>query len=199
LANDSGISRRQALTGVLSWPATAGAASHADASAAAQPGPEATTLVAYFSRTGNTRVIAHQIHRARRADFFEIRPVDPYPEDYQETVRQAERERQAGYRPPLASAAANVGAYDTIFLGFPIWGMTTPPVIRSFLSRHDLSGKALVPFVTHGGYGVGTSMSVLAEHAPGSRILEAFVLRQDQERETLAEVTRWLGGTGLIP
>ncbi len=70
--------------------------------------------------------------------------------------------------------------------------MTTPPVIRSFLSGHDLSGKTLVPFVTHGGYGLGNSLSVLAEHAPRARLLEGFAMRADQERETLVQATRWL-------
>jgi hypothetical protein len=32
---------------------------------------------------------------------------------------------------------SNLRSYDTIYLGFPIWGMTAPPIIRSFLSRHD--------------------------------------------------------------
>ncbi|WP_280109886.1 flavodoxin [Azospirillum sp. B506] len=81
-----------------------------------------------------------------------------------------------------------------MFVGFPIWGMSTPAVIRSFLAGHDLSGKTLVPFVTHGGYGFGDSMSVVAAHAPQSRILEPFVMQADQERETLAQTTRWLGG-----
>jgi hypothetical protein len=75
--------------------------------------------------------------------------------------------------------------------------MTAPAVIRSFLSRHDLSGKTLVPFITHGGYGLGQSLSVVAEHAPRARLLEGFSMQADQERETLSRVTRWLGGVQL--
>jgi flavodoxin len=146
------------------------------------------------SRTGNTRVIAGQIRRAYDADLFEIQPAAPYPEDYEAVVSQAQRERDAGYQPPLGATIPNIRSYEVIFLGFPIWGMTTPPVIRSFLSGHDLSGKTLIPFVTHGGYGRGESMTVVAEHAPRSRLLGGFTLQADQERETLSQVTRWLGG-----
>jgi flavodoxin len=92
----------------------------------------------------------------------------------------------------LEATVPDIAAYDTVFLGMPIWGETTPPVIRSFLSGHDLSGKALVPFVTHGGYGLGDSLSVVARHAPQARLLEGFVMQADQERETLTQVTRWL-------
>jgi hypothetical protein len=47
---------------------------------------------------------------------------------------------------------------------------------------HDLSGKTLVPFITHGGYGLGQSLSVVAEHAPHARILEPFSKRAGQLR-----------------
>ena len=47
------------------------------------------TLVAYFSRSGNTRVVAGLIHRALNTDLFEILPASPYPEEYLATVEQA--------------------------------------------------------------------------------------------------------------
>jgi hypothetical protein len=60
--------------------------------ALAQATDPSRTLVVYFSRTGNTRVIAQQIRRAKDATLFEINPAAPYPEDYEETVAQASRE-----------------------------------------------------------------------------------------------------------
>jgi flavodoxin len=190
----SKLSRREALTGALSCPLATGLSLSPGAATAQQAPPAAKILVACFSRTGNTRVIAGQIRRAYGADLLEIEPAEPYPEDYEAVVNQAQRERDAGHEPPLAATVPDLGWYDVVFLGFPIWGTTAPAVIRSFLSRHDLSGKTLVPFVTHGGYGRGSSMTVLAEHAPRSRLLEGFTMRADQERETLSQVTRWLGG-----
>ncbi|WP_222409569.1 flavodoxin [Rhizobium leguminosarum] len=108
----------------------------------------ASALVAFFSRTGNTRVIASQIRRAKEADLFEIVASAPYPEDYEATVAQASSKTSSGYRPPLTGRAANLSRYDTVYLGFPVWGMTAPPVIRSFLRSHDLTGKNVRPFVS---------------------------------------------------
>jgi hypothetical protein len=68
-------------------------------------------------------------------------------------------------------------------------------VIRSFLRAHDLTGNTLRPFITHGGYGPGSSMAVLAAHAPGARIEPPFVMEADQERRTLGRVRDWLKGT----
>ncbi|HKT29364.1 flavodoxin [Dyella sp.] len=150
------------------------------------------TLVAYFSRSGNTRVVAGLIHRALGTDLFEIRPARPYPQDYLETVEQARQERDTGYEPALEAKIPNIAAYDTVYLGFPIWGETTPPIVRAFLSGHDLSGKNLVPFVTHGGYGLGNSPSILASHAPRAHLRAGFSMQADQERQTMERVTGWL-------
>jgi flavodoxin len=155
-------------------------------------GNSSRTLVAYFSRSGNTRVIAGVIQRAEKADLFEIRSARPYPLDYFETVEQARQERDRGDQPPLAEKVNNIAAYQTIFLGFPVWGETMPPVIRAFLSTHNLSGKVVVPFITHGGYGVGNSSAELAKHAGRARIQPALVMEADQERRTTTQVQDWL-------
>ncbi|MFD1378113.1 flavodoxin family protein [Fodinicurvata halophila] len=86
----------------------------------------------------------------------------------------------------------DVAGYQTVFLGFPIWGMALPAPVRTFLTTHDLSDKTLVPFITHGGYGTGSAPRSVADLASGARILEPFVLQADQERETLNRVTAWL-------
>jgi flavodoxin len=188
---------------MLGWAASgAGASVVPAASPRAQAAPargtaQATSargaaLVAFLSRTGNTRVVAAQIARSRGADLFEIRTAQPYPEDYRQTVEQAARETQAAIEPALLADVPDIARYRTVYLGFPIWGMTAPPPVRSFLARHDLAGKVLVPFITHGGYGTGSSLSVMASLAPGVRIADAFVMQADQERDTLERVARWL-------
>lgn len=105
----------------------------------------------------------------------------------------ARQERDSSFEPALKTRVSNMGAYDTLYLGFPIWGETAPPVIRSFLKAHDLSGKTLIPFVTHGGYGLGNSRSILASHAPKAQLRRDFSMEADQERQTMNRVKSWLG------
>jgi flavodoxin len=183
--------RREVLmTSLLLSFAAAGAVPLSSASAAQLP--RGKVLVAYFSRSGNTRVVAGQVRRALQAELFEIAPKTPYPDDYFETVEQARQETERGYEPPLKERVADIGSYKTVFLGFPIWGTTAPPVIRSFLSAHDLSGKLLIPLITHGGYGLGNSLSVVAEHAPDAQLVEGFSMEAPQERQTIEQVMGWL-------
>jgi flavodoxin len=128
---------------------------------------------------------------------FQIKTAEPYPADYIAQVAQAESEREHGYEPPLQAKVENFQAYDMVFLGFPIWGMAAPSIIRSFLTQHDLSGKTLVPFITHGGYGLGGSLAVVSEQAPHARLAKEFSKQCDQERETLEQVTEWLRGVEI--
>ena len=191
------IGRRAVLGTIASLALATGAATSNREVRAAARSTSSKILVAYFTRTGNTKVIAHQVRRALNADLFEIEPATPYPEEYEQTVAQAVRERDSGVWPLLKASVPDIRTYDAAFLGFPIWGETAPSVIRSFLSQHDLSGKTLVPFITHGGYGQGRAMSVVREHAPRASVLTPFVMEADQERRTLTQVSRWLSGVNV--
>lgn len=189
------MDRRMSRRATLGAPAGMLLASAASACAAKdqkKTGSGSRVLVAYFTRSGSTRVIAGQLQRDLAADLFEIQPARPYPEDYEETVEQARQERDRGLEPELKAKVPNLGAYDTVFLGFPIWGETAPAIVRSFLKAHDLAGKTIRPFITHGGFGLGDSLSVLRSHALQAQILEPFVLEADQERRTMNKVRDWL-------
>ncbi|WP_246245780.1 flavodoxin [Mesorhizobium zhangyense] len=161
-------------------------------SAAAAQLPAGKILVAYFSRSGNTRVVAGQVSRALQGDLFEIEPKRPCPADYFETVKQAKEETDRGYEPPLKAKLADIAQYRTVFLAFPIWGMTAPPAVRSFLAAHDLSGKTIIPLITHGGYGLGDSLDVVATHARQANLVRGFSMQAPQERQTIERVTDWL-------
>jgi hypothetical protein len=60
-------------------------------------------LVAYFTRSGNTRRIANLIQQEVGGTLHEIQPEVPYPSAYDAVVEQAKVEIQAGYKPALRS------------------------------------------------------------------------------------------------
>jgi flavodoxin len=185
------ISRRHALLASLLPVLAAGLAS-APGAVQAQQRSNGRTLVAYLSRSGNTRVIAGQLSRRYGADLFEIRTAVPYPEDYEQTVERARLERDAATTPELAQSVTGIRGYRTVFLGFPIWGGALPAPMRTFLTTHELSGKTVAPFITHGGYGPGSALQTVADLAPRAQLVEQFVLECDQERDTPNRVSAWL-------
>jgi len=108
-------------------------------------------------------------------------------------VEWASRWRRSESDPPLAENLASIDRYRTVFLGFPIWGTDLPAVTRSFLRSHDLAGKIIVPFITYGSSGIGSSMQSVRRYAPKSRFAQEFALQCDQERSTLDRLQRYLG------
>ncbi|MFH0984475.1 MAG: flavodoxin [Candidatus Omnitrophota bacterium] len=149
-------------------------------------------LIAYFSHTGNTREIASQIHERVGGDIFEIQTVAPYTENYDDLVEQAKKELHSDFRPELRSDVQDVNAYDVIFIGYPSWWETYPMAVKAFLSKHDLSGKTLVPFCTHEGSGLGQSVFDLSQLCPRSTLLDGLAVRGRTVRSAQSKVSEWL-------
>ena len=84
--------------------------------------------------------------------------------------------RDKNSRPALADTDANIAAYDTIFIGFPIWWYIAPTIINTFLEAYDFSGKKIVLFATSGGSGFGKAVAGLQPSAPGATIVEGALL-----------------------
>lgn len=154
-------------------------------------------LVAYFSRTGNTRALAEEIAEQTGAEVFEIIPAEPYPDDYDATVERFRKERAENARPAIASEVANMEQFTTVFIGFPNWGDDMPHIVYTFLEQYDLSGKTVVPFCTNGGGGFGNSLDGLKRTCPDSIVADGFECsgsRADRQQEN---VSKWLAEIGV--
>lgn len=149
-------------------------------------------LIVYFTCSGNTRKIADLIHNNVGGDIWEIQPEVPYPNSYNAVVEHAKKEIQAGYKPALKSEIDHVESYDTIFIGSPNWWNTIAPPVATFLSEHDLSGKTIVPFCTHGGGGQGRIGQDIAKLCPKSEVLGVFEAYGDNAGDAEAKVSAWL-------
>ncbi len=149
-------------------------------------------LIAYFSRSGNTREIANQIHKIAGGDIFEIRSVKPYPDDYDAAVEQAKQELNSGYKPALKAKIGNIKTYDLVFIGYPIWWGTFPAPVKTFLSEHDFSGKTIIPFCTHEGSGLGKSLNDISDFCPKSTLLEGVAIRGRDASAAQNTISGWL-------
>ena len=116
-------------------------------------------LVVYYSRSGNTEALARMIGNETGADMFRVTTVTPYPEVYRETTELARAERDNNARPAINGRVENMADYDVVYIGVPNWWSTMPMPMFTFLEQYDLSGKTIVPFVTHGGGGVANCVS----------------------------------------
>lgn len=113
-----------------------------------------TTLVAYFSATGNTRGVAERLANAIGADLFEIKPESIYTAtdlDYKNKKSRASVEMaNKDSRPAIADTVSDMAQYKIVFVGFPIWWGREPSIIDTFLTSYDFNGKTIIPFATSG-------------------------------------------------
>ncbi len=150
------------------------------------------TLVVYFSRSGNTETVAEHIRSFTGADMFRVETVKPYPAGYRETTEAAGEELKSGARPAIKGKVENIGGYDTVFIGFPIWWGTYPMAVATFLDNYNLEGKTVIPFCTHEGSGRGESFADIGKAAPGSFHKDGFSVRGSQAAGSKDKVEEWL-------
>jgi flavodoxin len=168
-------------------------------------------LIVYLSRTNNTKAIAEIIHESVGGTLVALELQTPYPENYKAIVDQVANENASRFLPPLKTKIENIEKFDVVFVGFPTWGMQLPPPMKSFLKQYDLSGKTVVPFNTHGGYGIGSTFETVKKLCPKSKILEGFsmkggverdgilfVMEGEKEKQARGDVNKWLRQIKLI-
>lgn len=90
------------------------------------------TLVAYFSASGTTARPAREIAQATGADLYEIVPRSMYSAadlNWNDSSSRTSLERlDEGMRPELARPLPDTAAYDTVFVGFPVWWYVEPRI-----------------------------------------------------------------------
>ena len=152
------------------------------------------TLVAYFSASGVTKKLAENLAEAADADLFEIKPETPYTKadlDWtNKTSRSTIEMNDPASRPAIAEKLGNMDAYDTVFVGFPIWWYVAPKIINTFLESYDLSGKTIVPFATSGSSGMGKTVEKLRPSCSDATTLkDGKLLKSSADKKTL---TAWI-------
>ena len=146
-------------------------------------------LVAYFSASGTTARVADNLAKAAGADLYEIKPAVSYTKEDLNWMNKQSRSsvemRDKSSRPALADTDADIAAYDTIFIGFPIWWYIAPTIINTFLEVYDFSGKKIVLFATSGGSGFGKAVDSLQPSAPDAEIIAGEILNGNPNEKKL--------------
>ena len=149
------------------------------------------TLVAYFSASGTTGKVAKNLASAIGADLFQIEPEQPYSRAdlnwNDKRSRSSIEMNDESARPAIAGRVADMGAYDTVFVGFPVWWYVEPRIIDAFLEAYDFSGKTIVAFATSGGSGLGRAPQRMQALAPGATVVAGGLLNGRPSQVELAD------------
>ncbi len=134
-------------------------------------------LVAYFSASGVTAKLAKRLSIAVGGDLFEIIPEQPYSKadlnwNDPKSRSSVEMKEKKDFRPAISGKVNNMGQYDTIYVGFPIWWYVAPTIINTFFEQYDLTGKIIIPFATSGGSDMGNTNQELKASCKGAVLKE---------------------------
>lgn len=159
-------------------------------------------LVAYFSASGNTASLAKKLAEAAGADLYEITPAVPYTSadlNWQNKQSRSSIEmNDHSSRPAITGTDANIAAYDTVYLGFPVWWYIAPTIINTFLERYDFSGKTILPLCTNEGSGMGGSENNIKKLTPGATVKKGLPINGSSAASSGPSVERWLKANGLL-
>ncbi len=134
------------------------------------------SVVLYFSATGTTKGIAERIANQSNSDIIEIIPKDKYESkdlDYGNDCRATKEQQDKNARPEIENTI-DISAYDTIYLGYPIWWGDSPKIILTLLDTYDFTGKTIIPFCTSGSSGIIGSVNKLREYKPELNIKDGM-------------------------
>ncbi len=159
---------------------------------------DATTSASVLA-PGNTGKIAGWIQEMTGGEIYKIVTVHQYSSDYDTCLEEAADEKADRARPELVGAVENLDDYDIVFLGYPNWWYTAPMAMFSFIEAHDLSGKTVIPFVSHGTGGLSRCIKDIEDALPESvEVLDPIgVYRRDVDTSRDA-VENWLREIGMI-
>lgn len=156
------------------------------------------TLVVYYSQTNTTRTVAQEIQSKLGADIAEIKVAGEYPTDFQATIQRWQEDMKNGVNPEIEPLGVNIADYDTIFIGYPIWGGTYAQPVASFIGANNFAGKVVFPFCTFGSGGRVSSTKQLAEVLSNATIGESYGVRQARLASAPAEIDTFLKKIGAL-
>lgn len=150
-------------------------------------------LIVYYSYTNNTKKIAEQIQKATGADICAIETVKSYIGNYNSVVDQGKQEVDSGFKPEIKPLNINLGDYNTIIIGTPVWWYTYAPAVATFLCEYDFSGKTIIPFATNGGW-IGHTLSDIEKSCKNATVTNAIDIRFDTDRMVMPEsnLEKWI-------
>lgn len=155
------------------------------------------SIVINGERFGTTEYVARMIQETVGGDIHLIETATPYTADFDELRDVNHDEMSNNTLPELKESNLDIAKYDTVFVGYPVWATDVPQAVISFLNQYDLSGKTVIPFCTHDGYGAGSSYRTISDASKAEKTLDGLAIEAKDVPSAKDTVTSWLESIGI--
>ena len=166
------------------------------------------SIIVYYSRrgenyvsgtiqtlaVGNTEAVARRLAALTGAELFQLVPCQPYSDQYDVCIQQAQDDQRRNARPALETLPERLDGYDTIYLGYPNYWGTMPMCVFTFLEAFDFTGKTILPFCTHEGSGLGHSEDDIRRLCPGANVKRGLAIHGSSVCREERALEAWIKG-----
>lgn len=153
-------------------------------------------LVVFYSLEGSTKLIANMIAEALKCEVLELKPDKEIPKEGFKKFFWGGKSVVFKEKPTLLNELPALDAYDTIFIGTPIWAGTYAPPINTFIAKSKIEGKKIALFACHSGGGAKKCFGKLGASLTNNTELGTIEFSEPikADKEKIKDQVRiWLG------
>ncbi len=139
-----------------------------------------SVLIVYFSLTSTVRTIAQAItSQVKASSQLTVCTIEP------QTARGywgwLSRSFLPNWRVPIKFTTTDLSPYDLIYLGFPKWMFSCPPVNQYIQTMHGCRGKRIALFMCHRGFDEKRYLNSMVTKVSkrGSLVVATLAVKQD--------------------
>jgi len=147
-------------------------------------------LVIYYSLEGHVKQLAEALAAEIGADIVRVQPKDDIPATGFSRYLKGGRQVIKKIEPEIYPLSLDLGEYDLLFIGSPVWAGGYAPALRTLFAQTKLNGKKAALFVSHRG-AAGTSLQQMADSLKGNEIVGQVDFNDKKHDSNLAEIRQW--------
>lgn len=145
------------------------------------------SLVAFYSRTGNTKIVAEALAGALGAD------IEPIVSDTEgKGMGRLVLETLLKTRARIGAIRNDPSSYDLIVVGTPIWAHNVSGPVRTYLEQNKNKFKSVAVFCTYGGSGSERALKTMEKLCGRPALGKLDVVERDiKSSEYIGNVERF--------
>lgn len=148
------------------------------------------SVVAYYSKTGNTKFVAEKIANRLQADLCEIKDKKNRKGIWGFLTGSLDARRE---KLTEIETSRSIEDYELVVVGSPVWFGKMTPATRTFIVNNNFSKKKVAFFLTLGGNKPENPMENMKKTVDISIQNGDLALNKvlEQREETIAKITKW--------
>jgi flavodoxin len=134
------------------------------------------TAVLYYSRTEKTAVAAKALADKISGDLIEIKDL----KNRKGIIGwiKCAMDARGGKTTQIEPSTFDTSAYDTLYIGTPVWAGKPTPAVNTVINNFEIRGKDIVLFVTLGGANYKNALNLINAkvEANGGNVIKTFAI-----------------------